>query len=581
MVVIQPCRKSRIVQTSVHGHPSRPHSTHSQLMLTFHAAEKYKLYKKLSKRGSVASKPSANIPDPPAHPSTPPRSVPKPSSILPKSRAVKTEAPTVTSNPFSPVKNKGKHKQRFPRDSSPPVQPSPINPFATPRKTKSKAESSRRNLSPDPFPLIHSVQKSQSVQVSNSQPLSAASHAVLRARKRLRGEPVSPSPVKEKRARVGFQSTIPFTMPTSLLEDSDISDTENHSRDREDGPVIEDTPMKPQTGGKAFIQLFQESSVSQEPTTRSYIHSQPRAKSSSSGLFGNRKGKSRALSPDSGEEETFWNGKLKPPKFSSTSLAGRNPKQQKNGLPHAVLPGKDDLWLANGQSLTPFSNLAPNPALPTSSNLEDKLSPTKQLPTSKVSGLLLPPSPPPPESAKFSSSRYLEKSRGKAGKLGLGAKKLKALNELRGDDSAEGSSSDNELSQVKMVDWRERKRNLDGTDKASTTTDADVGWDSAPHRARLLSDAPFESDIDPGVLEVSLPDDLKRVLALSQTDTRHKDDTEDKVAKELLYGSRIRNYNAVKGGEIWDIGECEGEEGLSGREDDWEGEPVPWEVGEL
>jgi hypothetical protein len=41
------------------------------------------------------------------------------------------------------------------------------------------------------------------------------------------------------------------------------------------------------------------------------------------------------------------------------------------------------------------------------------------------------------------------------------------------------------------------------------------------------------------------------------------------------------HYDPAKGGEIWDVGEedqvWEDTEG----EDDWEGEGVPWEVGEL
>lgn len=411
----------------------------------------------------------------------------------------------------------------------------------------------------------------------------------MRARKRLRGEPVSPSPVKEKRARVGSQSTIPFAMPSTLLDDSDVSDAEGQSHDRRDGPFIEDTPMKPQAAGKAFVQLFQESSaVTQEPTTRPQHRSQSRTQTPSSALFGDSKSKSRALSPDSGEEDAFWKGKISAPKFSSNSLIGRNPKLQKNGVPHAVLPGKDDLRAIGGQSKPPAANIAPSPALPTSLKraqtdieLEATSSSMTVRPAPKASTSLLPPSPPPPENAKFSSSRYLEKGRGRGGKVGRGKKKSKTLNEHRGDhDSSDSSISDNEGSQVKVVDWRTRKRNPAGLEGASIPEGVDdVDW--GPPRTRLAGNIPLDTEIDPGSIEVSLPEDLKRVLALSPKDNKQKEDTENKVAKELLYGSRIRNYDGVKGGEIWDVGEWEGDEDHVGQEDDWEGEPVPWEVGEL
>jgi hypothetical protein len=65
---------------------------------------------------------------------------------------------------------------------------------------------------------------------------------------------------------------------------------------------------------------------------------------------------------------------------------------------------------------------------------------------------------------------------------------------------------------------------------------------------------------------------------------------------QLIYGARRGNYDPSKGGEIWGVGEFEDEErdefaldaghsrttrGVYDDEDDWEGEGVPWEVGEL
>ncbi|KIM47822.1 hypothetical protein M413DRAFT_439502 [Hebeloma cylindrosporum] len=62
---------------------------------------------------------------------------------------------------------------------------------------------------------------------------------------------------------------------------------------------------------------------------------------------------------------------------------------------------------------------------------------------------------------------------------------------------------------------------------------------------------------------------------------------EDRLVKGLLYGRRMTHYDPMKGGEIWDVGEDhqliseEGAQKYTEDEEDWEGEPVPWEMGEL
>jgi hypothetical protein len=52
------------------------------------------------------------------------------------------------------------------------------------------------------------------------------------------------------------------------------------------------------------------------------------------------------------------------------------------------------------------------------------------------------------------------------------------------------------------------------------------------------------------------------------------------MVRSVLYGERTSGYDAVRGGDIWNVGEI-GEASDSQAEDDWEGEPVPWETGEL
>jgi hypothetical protein len=93
---------------------------------------------------------------------------------------------------------------------------------------------------------------------------------------------------------------------------------------------------------------------------------------------------------------------------------------------------------------------------------------------------------------------------------------------------------------------------------------------------------PDDSQLD-GHMEIDLPDKLRHVLALSSSDSRLRNVEEETIVASLLYGRREACYDPIKGGEIWDVGEqilplqavdTEGE-------DDWEGQPVPWEVGEL
>ena len=94
-----------------------------------------------------------------------------------------------------------------------------------------------------------------------------------------------------------------------------------------------------------------------------------------------------------------------------------------------------------------------------------------------------------------------------------------------------------------------------------------------------LSSAPDPASDDvPGDLEVNLPDDLRRLLAISPSKAHTTRDIS--MVRGVLYGERMSNYDAQKGGDVWDVGEI-GEASGSQAEDDWEGEPVPWETGEL
>lgn len=99
--------------------------------------------------------------------------------------------------------------------------------------------------------------------------------------------------------------------------------------------------------------------------------------------------------------------------------------------------------------------------------------------------------------------------------------------------------------------------------------------------------SPITDQQDHGSIEIDLPDKLRSVLALRSSASKSQVSEEDQLVKGLLYGERVTHYDPNKGGEIWDVGEDD----LGGLdkdrniytdgEDDWECEPVPWEVGEL
>lgn len=95
-------------------------------------------------------------------------------------------------------------------------------------------------------------------------------------------------------------------------------------------------------------------------------------------------------------------------------------------------------------------------------------------------------------------------------------------------------------------------------------------------------------DVDLERTEGSLPNELRRVLVFESFKSRKNVNEEESVVKGLLSGRRVLHYDPHKGGEVWGAGEDERDE-LAGREDgvinegedEWEGDPIPWEVGEL
>ncbi|PCH33906.1 hypothetical protein WOLCODRAFT_160444 [Wolfiporia cocos MD-104 SS10] len=600
-------------------------------------AAKYKLYKSLTKSSTSAqaTRPSDT------RPSTPPRSQPRQaaaastSSLLTKSRAVKVDPPSQTTNPFSPVKknrlihNDSDHTNLLLKPSQ---RASNINPFTTPTKPKARSKpkpsAPARTPSPDLFPPIKQTLPVQSQPVpsqsnQNQVPVPApqtpaTKSAVTRARKRLRGEPVSPSPIKEKRARVSLSTQrSPHLGRAFLVNDGD---GEEKDADTVDETLLAATPMKPPPGGRAFRLLFDEvlpdaqgAHASRPPPTRTFSRAQSGLPKQSQSQLGKKRARSRAASPpasSSDEEEASWeNGaKLKDLITSANERAragGSYTMQKKlmnasskHAIPRSVLPGRDDLRSEAGPASSKTSSLK-GIAAPDMADVSDTLTRSavkRPLPDEQAGEYesaarndvgdsaarlhrlpLLPPSPPPPDSSSSKPHLGSAKDKGKGKAAAAFSRKKARLLEQTGEDADDSADEDDARVRVVEHSWHSRKPQP----RYLVDADEDTEWDWPPYPVHPPdSPTPPEGESDSGKVEVHLPDDLRRILSISTRSDTTKD--EERLVRGLLYGRREFNYDA-KGGEIWDVGEAGEDTGGAGNEteQDWEGEPVPWEVGEL
>ncbi|KZT30749.1 hypothetical protein NEOLEDRAFT_1083099 [Neolentinus lepideus HHB14362 ss-1] len=552
-------------------------------------AEKYKLYKRLSKatpsQASIA-KPTTSDP-----PSTPPRSQPGPSRgsfIAAKARAVHIAAPSSTVNPFSPAKNKGKQKEAtriFERDGE-----RFSNPFATPTKSKTV----RRLVSPDPFPLIELAQPATP---KYARPHDPNRHAVSRARKRLRGEPVSPSPVKEKRQRVGSQTLLPFSK-LNQSQPASSDDDEELNRDEGDSSFIDESPVKPPTNGKSFRLLFDEKPVNKQSDAKSRgALSRSKTIPNNTSLFPGQKDKAviaSAMDEDNAKpfpsSQPLPGTRVSKPSRSGAIGRAKKPSALMQVMLGGFIPAKDDLYAdAQPSDSAQFSKGAASTEKPGTRSPPARGSTKRPLAAMEVDSVqtkpgssqnandlsLLPPSPPPQKPAKS----YQGKGKGKEMSKGGGRKKVKVVdNPDEDDDSPEEPDV-----RVKVSDWSwNRSRSLaphTNTEDADLNDDLDMSLTLRTTRNEILAPDSLIRE-EGGNFDVDLPDHLRSVLSISPTKMRAR--KEEYVVRELLYRERASHYNPVKGGEIWDVGEGDDDTKASTEgEDDWEGEPVPWEVGEL
>ncbi|KAJ6575371.1 hypothetical protein B0H19DRAFT_1128352 [Mycena capillaripes] len=463
-------------------------------------AEKYRQYKKLTKGAEPTQSAKPSKP-----PSTPPRAQSRdsthPTLLLSRPRAIAAAQPLPGYNPFSPQKNKGKQKEFSPEPHS------KLNPFQIPRD-------------PSPAPIPPTKGSGLFAPTPNN--------AVSRARKRLRGEPVSPSPNKEKRRRI---------VPPH--EESDDEDDEHSAANTS---FVDDSPAKPPNGVRSFKLLFDEASKPKFPLLRS--------KPAPPGLL--RQATSLAESSE----------KMDVDEVDSTSVGASNRSIGQQDDPFFVSADGGKVSLSEDEMVDDRPLQKPNPAARS----------------------LLAPSPPP--ATRRPSGQPHPNGKGRSKPIGEGQRKVNV-------SMSEDEDEMDEDAQMNGKEPRHRVRLFERTASRGRVRDGDDIDEDAYHFMTRRS--PDTYVVQPESSEsISLPDTLLNILSLASTSSHGRED--EHVVEQLLYGARRGNYDASKGGEIWGVGEFEEEErdefgvekdsrratrGAYDDEDDWEGEGVPWEVGEL
>jgi len=534
-------------------------------------AEKYKLYKKLSKAVAAA--------DTPNHPSsTPPRSQnldTRISLLLSKPRVIESTEPLLIYNPFSPIKNKGTPTGDF----------TGSHVFASPSKIGKNNSNlvDSKEPSPDVIPATIPFHPGA---LSSSYP--PAEDVVSRARKRLRGEPVSPSPNKEKRRRTG--SSLPFTKIGSFIMPSDDDGVGEDDEGEANSSFIDDSPVKAPAGNKSFKLLFEEAIPSNGVTiTTKHKELLSRSKNTpaSADLFKyriDRAVSANTLVKEDMDQDLGAKGDYRKTAIVATAAA----------FASRPLPEKDDIF--SGSDALPYDNLQKPVTQRHQSEIEARKSTKRplsdfednavvglsgtQVAIPAVSNLLL-PSPPPVDLF----SRNL-KGKGKAAVVGSRKKAKVQEEEYDGDDDHPDEA------RVKLIIQNGYQRITTSEDDpdpilgydlhrgSRETVNQDV--DTSASKSKSHSHTNHIPKAEIGKFEVDLPDKFRRVLAISPSSKSHELYTE-RVVRGLLSGRRATHYDPTKGGEIWDVGEQEVDVQGNGTEgeDDWEGEGIPWEVGEL
>lgn len=208
---------------------------------------------------------------------------------------------------------------------------------------------------------------------------------------------------------------------------------------------------------------------------------------------------------------------------------------------------------------------------------------------------LLPPSPPTVDSARTNIS-----SRGKGKGKAVARKKPKIH---PGDEDNEDANSSVDETRVRLVITNGYQRTTSSSVAAVAVGDEDDpdpilrhydllhrGSHEQAHHTSAYSPNRSQTQTNPEPTPQSgtlaLPDKFHHMLSISPSLSSARD--AERVVRGLVSGVRAVHYDPAKGGEIWGVGEQEDQgagwgvagEGEGG-EEEWEGEGVPWEAGEL
>ncbi|KIY69135.1 hypothetical protein CYLTODRAFT_452851 [Cylindrobasidium torrendii FP15055 ss-10] len=420
-------------------------------------------------------------------------------SIPTKRAAEPGPAPLNSFNPFSPQKERRTRNLELSPGKVEPI----FNPFATPSRPKGRPSIFHSpDASPEP-PSPTPRAKSQTL-FTRSTTTPKLPSPISRARKRLRGEAVSPSPVKEKRRRLSSEPPPSPSVPSSVAGDDD---DDLFSEVPASSSFIEDSPVK----GSSFRLLFDESS---------------------------NKDLKKKLFPS--DTDTFSAPTIFGGSTARTTLS--RTMSQRSSVDRDASSSQS----SRKRAFSVDSDVVEDSDAPATDTL-----------------VLVPPSPP---TAAESSKRIQGPYKGK-GKVGDRKKaKVVAMQEDSEDE-------DMDSSRVRVVGHSIAQ----GSAHPRHDSDDDELIHLRSQRGRVENGD--DSSVEDEHLEVDLPNQLKQVLAFSPDNSKARE-KEERVIDGLLYGRRTEHYDASRGGEIWGIGEQDGAE-IDDEEGDWEGEPVPWEVGEL
>ncbi|KAJ2932667.1 hypothetical protein H1R20_g4409, partial [Candolleomyces eurysporus] len=184
---------------------------------------------------------------------------------------------------------------------------------------------------------------------------------------------------------------------------------------------------------------------------------------------------------------------------------------------------------------------------------------------------LLPPSPPPAAATSKGPGKRKADSRTFAHR-----KKMKVAKDGNTDDEDASDGSDLKT-KVKIVDRTQLKRSR-AEDDVDPEFDPILDLPRETHDPNPLLHPELESQ----AIDVNLPEKFKEVLDLKTAHWKGRPGSESKLVDSLLYGRRTTCYDSKKG-EIWDVGEDEDvdEDKRGDADEEWDGEPVPWEVAEF